>query len=578
MMSWWHYLLLVNLYLVLFFSFYRVFLHRETFFQLNRLYLVAGSLLSFLIPVMQSDWIRRLFITQRVHQTIYATVNPQLIYEVKPVESNPLTLGQIFAAIYIAGAVLLMAKLVYQLLSIKKLADHPNAPAAFSFFGKIRVDESLPAQQTILEHEQVHTRQWHSADVLLIEAVMIINWFNPVVYFYRKAIKRVHEYIADRKAIETGTSKTEYALLLLSQTFGTQPHQLTNNFFNNSLLKQRIMMLNQNESRRRALLKYGLSAPLFAAMLVFSSATVNNSKLIKVINKKTDQAFSINTIQIKASLKDSAASNTSTVTALQPGNATARSSIVDAATVKPAISIALQTSAGHLHKDSAEADHSPVFNAVEINPNFPGGEEGFGRFLRDNIHYPEKAKANNIQGRVFIQFVVEKDGSLSDMKTLRDPGDGLGAEAERVLSISPKWQPGIQNGKPVRVQYTVPVNFSMVDDVEKKKSVDTVHVDFIPRKQNLKLSFTYNQNKTDSVTHVPINMTYLNGAVIKVNGRAVTKEQLRSIDANFIQSVRVIKGDSSANKGEKSRGTILIKTKDTKPPQNAKNASALFKH
>jgi protein TonB len=108
-------------------------------------------------------------------------------------------------------------------------------------------------------------------------------------------------------------------------------------------------------------------------------------------------------------------------------------------------------------------DGDKIFNAVEIQPNFPGGEEAFGKFLRDHIRYPAVAKENNVTGRVFIQFVVERDGSLTDLKTLRDPGSGLGDEALRVLKISPHWKPGIQNGKPVRVQYTVPVNFSLAE-------------------------------------------------------------------------------------------------------------------
>jgi len=108
-------------------------------------------------------------------------------------------------------------------------------------------------------------------------------------------------------------------------------------------------------------------------------------------------------------------------------------------------------------------DGDKIFNAVEINPTFPGGEEAFGKFLRDHIRYPSVAKENNTQGRVFVQFVVERDGSLTDLKILRDPGSGLGDEAVRVLKISPHWKAGIQNGKPVRVQYTVPVNFSLAE-------------------------------------------------------------------------------------------------------------------
>ena len=104
-----------------------------------------------------------------------------------------------------------------------------------------------------------------------------------------------------------------------------------------------------------------------------------------------------------------------------------------------------------------------VFKAVEINPEYPGGEEAFGKFLRDHIRYPPVAKENGVQGKAFIQFVVERDGSLTDMQIVRSPGSGLGEEAVRVLKISPHWRPGYQNGKAVRVQYTVPVNFALAE-------------------------------------------------------------------------------------------------------------------
>jgi len=114
-------------------------------------------------------------------------------------------------------------------------------------------------------------------------------------------------------------------------------------------------------------------------------------------------------------------------------------------------------------KNVTEAVDNTVFSAVEINPEYPGGEAAFGKFLQKNIKYPAMAKENNISGKVYITFVVERDGSLTDIKIVRDPGSGLGDEAERVLKISPHWKAGIQNGKPVRVQYTVPVNFSLGD-------------------------------------------------------------------------------------------------------------------
>jgi protein TonB len=107
------------------------------------------------------------------------------------------------------------------------------------------------------------------------------------------------------------------------------------------------------------------------------------------------------------------------------------------------------------------APDNQVFMAVEVEPEFPGGMDKFNSYLSNHIKYPAIAKENNVQGRVILQFVVERDGSFSGITVLRDPGSGLGDEAVRVLKSSPHWKPGIQNGKPVRVQFTLPVNFNL---------------------------------------------------------------------------------------------------------------------
>jgi len=568
-MTWWHYLLLVNLYLLLFYGFYALLLRNETFFQLNRAYLVAGALLSFIIPVIQAEWIKQLFITQRVQQTIYSTIyHPELVYQAKPAQGLTFTIGQAFAVIYIGGAIFLLGRFFFQLLSVKKLLNNLESSAAFSFFNKVKIDAELPEQQTIMDHEEVHVKQWHSADVLFIEAVMIINWFNPVVYFYRKAIKHVHEFIADKKAIERGTSKTEYAYLLLSQTFGAAPHQLTNNFFNKSLLKERIIMLNKDESKRRKLLKYGLSAPLFAAMLILSSATVKNSSVLKIINKKTEQIFLMNTMPGKSIIRD--------ITILPEESIAEAKAIVKQKSGK--IEIKDTAAAIELKADTKlEKNDNPVFTAVEVQPEFPGGEPALSKFLQTNLRYPALAKENGIQGKVFIQFVVQKDGNLDDMKVLRDPGSGLGDEALRVLAESPKWRPGIQNGTPVNVQFTIPVNFRLATD-NMITTTDTLHRAAISMLKSVRAngySYRYDTHGTDTANMLPKqaakvvffkrsadNMT---NATFIVNGKELSPEQAMAIKPDRIENIQVIGGPKDqANNDKLKKAIIAIMLKDTK--------------
>jgi TonB family protein len=107
------------------------------------------------------------------------------------------------------------------------------------------------------------------------------------------------------------------------------------------------------------------------------------------------------------------------------------------------------------------ADKNKIFSAVEQIPQFPGGTQAFYRFLMTNIRYPATAFEKHIQGKVFLTFVIEKDGGLTDIKVIRSVSPDIDAEALRVMNMSPKWVPGIQNGKPVRVMYTIPISFTL---------------------------------------------------------------------------------------------------------------------
>jgi protein TonB len=112
-------------------------------------------------------------------------------------------------------------------------------------------------------------------------------------------------------------------------------------------------------------------------------------------------------------------------------------------------------------KEEVEEAEEEVFLVVEEDPEFPGGLEALSKFIADNIKYPQLAKENNITGRVFVSFVVEKDGRVGQVKILRDIGGGCGNEAVRVVKLMPRWKPGKQRGKAVRTQFNLPVNFDL---------------------------------------------------------------------------------------------------------------------
>lgn len=545
-MTWWQYLLLVNLYLLLFYGFYALLLRKETFFQMNRVYLVSSALLSFFIPMIHSNWVENLFITQKVEHSLAAYTSPEIVYQFNPIEDHHITIGQIMLSIYAAGALFLAIKFAWQLVSLKKMIDQPDQTSAFSFFKSIRVNKTEERQDVIIAHEEVHVREWHSADVMLMEAITIINWFNPVVYFYRLGIKHIHEFIADKQAINNGVEKSEYALLLLSQTLKTPAHQLVNPFFNHSLLKRRIMMLQKNRSQRAALLKYGLSAPLFILMLILSSATISKSHTVKIINKKAEEVF-----LTPASPSDSLA------------DVSSQADVSKAKEVKV-------TNLLYRPKQVTVADTTPkkgiVFTAVERSPEFKGGIEAFYQFLQQNLRYPAEMRKNNIQGKVFITFIVEEDGSLSNFRVLRDVGYGSAEETERVFRLSPKWNPGLQNGRSVRVQFTMPVSFTLAqgDKTNLDTTKKTGYIDINPTKVKYGSATL---NPVDSDKNIRIKNVAVNGIqpLYILDGQEIP--DLKNVSPNSIESIAILKPKNNDDSmvelyGAKAlNGVVVIKSK-----------------
>jgi TonB family protein len=524
-MTWWQYLLLVNTYLVLFYGFYVLLLHKETFFQLNRVYLVSSVLLALFIPAIKADCVKDLFVTQRIHQTIYH-LNAVNIYAYSPQQDKGISIGQIIAAIYFTGIALLSAQLIIQIILLRKKISKPAKGAAFSFFHQIKLGDDLNNRDIIMAHESVHAQQWHSADVLLIEIMMIFNWFNPVVYLYRRAFKHIHEFIADKKAVSAGTSKADYAMLLFSQTFKRPEHHLVNPFFNHSLLKQRIIMLQKNPSQRIKLLKYGLSAPLFALMLILSSAMVNTSDVIKIVDKKVQQVFAATTNSTTES-GVATVRNKEITSASQPGIAELQSGEQQANQPLAASASTLDLAKKPL------ATEGPIFTSVETQPTFPDGIDAFYTFLGRHIRYPAAMRENNIQGRVIVTFVIEKDGSLSNIRSLRDLGYGSVEETIRVLKMSPKWIPGNQNGRPVRVQYTVPIYFQL-DQSPITTATDSLRIKSTPaQKQPLYI----------------------------VDGREATQQDFKDMKAGTIQTVDVLNSDKGTRLyGDKAANGVVVIT------------------
>jgi TonB family protein len=123
-------------------------------------------------------------------------------------------------------------------------------------------------------------------------------------------------------------------------------------------------------------------------------------------------------------------------------------------------------------QDTTAVNKAKIFTAVEVNPEFPGGIQNFFDFLAKNIQYPERARTDKTQGKVFISFTIEEDGKLTSPIILRSLSPETDAEAIRLINMSPHWKPGIQNGKVVKVSYTIAITFQLTDNVKVLDSLE----------------------------------------------------------------------------------------------------------
>ena len=203
------------------------------------------------------------------------------------------------------------------------------------------------------------------------------------------------------------------------------------------------------------------------------------------------------------------------------------------------------------------SDANPVFQVVEVMPEFPGGMAECLTFLGKNIKYPVQSQQAGVQGKVIVQFVVEKDGSVSNPKVVRSIDPDLDGEAVRVISIMPKWKPGMQKGQAVGVKYTVPVTFRL----DRPAGADDTHrivlkMDSAAMRNN-SVHFYKGSLSLEDVKDKPL---------LIIDGNKVPYEQMGKMDASTIESISILK-DSEAVKLYESEGknaVILITTKKQK--------------
>ena len=584
MMEFLIYDLKVALLVAAFYMFYRLLLSHETFHRTNRLVLLATAIASFILPLC--------VIT--LHKTVVVSGHGLVsleglgMAEVADAAEPQMPLWQIVAiVVFFVGLAVTLGHTLIGILKVWRLVSHSErhqepdgivvcvtdrdvSPFSFCRYIVLSRSDYEAHEASVLAHERGHIRQRHSLDVLLVDTLTALQWFNPAMWMLRQDLRAIHEYEADAAVLSQGINMRQYQYLLIQKAVATCGYSVANGI-THSTLKNRIhMMLTNKKTNRASWLKLLAMLPIVGAALALNAETVNHyvyedtqeqpqKKVVKKGRKASQVKVNAKTIEVKTDKDVVTGENVTVELNADKQKSTGKKLVfldevlegpeplividgkvatveqlkaldqeeIDNITVLKKAKEPLEVYAKHFNADTsngilfintkeyvkngkkevvdvavkksdeevsdlvgrlpgAEVDENGTikingktatrikvndkeyvsepegaFDVVEQMPEFPGGAAGMMKFIAENVKYPEEAYSKGIEGRVLVQFIIEKDGSVTNVKVIKKVNDAIDAEAVRVVKAMPKWKPGKQNGREVRVKYTIPVSFRL---------------------------------------------------------------------------------------------------------------------
>lgn len=625
--------------LAIFYLFYRLLLSKETFHRFNRMALLGVMLLSCLLPLVkvtveQASPVNAQVMSMEDLLLMYQWNSEAVVEE----GSRPFHWQEGLVLVYFVGLFFVIVRHLWSLGRMLYLIRHSRCErldngirlvvhrrklAPFSWMRYIVISETdlKESGHHILVHEMAHIHYRHSWDLLLAEACAWLQWFNPAIWLLKQELQNIHEYEADEEVLRQGINAKEYQMLLIKKAVGARLYSIANSF-NHSSLKKRITMMIRKKSNPWARAKYLYVLPLAAVTVAafarpeisqpldeISSVKVNDLSAVletyadknvsnpaektklkmKVVDEEGKPIIAATVLvanTTNGTLTDENGNFTLEVGSDQSiqvayiGMSTVTMSVKDCLKKADQTIVLTESDTKKYVKVVASAPQTVVsddqtFSVVEQMPEYPGGMRAGLEFMARNLRYPTKAREAGKQGRVIVQFVVRKDGSLSDFKVLRPVDPWLDAEAIRVISTMPKWKPGMQDRKPVSVKFTLPVTFMLEGTNSKPKAGDNdvVVVGYGVQKseESVDLPTIKLHNPMDELSITgdfkidSVGSSKASGVspLVIMDGLEVSDDVIKKLNPNKIQSVSVLKNEAATAKyGKKGKfGVILITTK-----------------
>ena len=613
--------------LAIFYMFYRLMLARETFHRVNRLVLLATAIASFILPLCVITLHET--VTMEMDMSLLATdvANDATAYEAASEPATPWW-QIVLPTLFIIGMVATLAHTLMSLFRIIRMIRHSeqhpqddgtiicvsaNAKVApFSWMHYIVMNRAdyEAHDNAILTHERGHIRLRHSWDLILVDTLTSLQWFNPAMWMLRSDLRAIHEYEADAAVLSQGINAHQYQYLLITKAASIGGYSLANGI-SHSTLKNRINMMLHTQSPRQRYLKLLALVPIVAVALAVNAEKVTDvvytnaeapseesltNEIVATAEPQPAEPEAVMADDNKKFIAEGAVydlgeANDDGIYQISPDKATPivgavvqivgskkgvvtgkdgkfkievsegddlQISYVGYETTKIALNKAYsdkgnQYMVGLLKEGrSSKANANGVFDVVDEMPQFPGGASKLFEFIAQNVKYPKEAENAGIQGRVIATFVVEKDGSISEAKVVKSVNPLLDAEALRVINAMPNWTPGKQRGEAVRVKYTVPVSFHLQGD----KAPVTQY------EANLNYDGD-GKKKLSEVVVVAYGPNKEAKPLVYVDGKEIPFEDINKVDPKTIEQMNIVKDKVAIKKyGEKAKdGVILITTK-----------------
>ncbi len=494
-----NYLLEANLCLLLCYGAYLLLLKNETNFTFKRLYLGFTVLASLLFPLFTIGIGNSSIPT--IGQMMPAYILPEIVVgggeKVEVITTPFFNVWKVVFQIYLLGLIVFTGKTIYQFIRLSLIIRKSKLMVAsdgysiyetnktiptFSFFKWIIIGEadnlSDIDKRQIISHEIQHIKNYHSIDILMVELARILFWFNPLVYPLKRNISDIHEYQADEKTVRD-LDIQEYCSLLARITLQSAGISLANHF-NKSLTVKRIEMM---KTMKRKMKKWKIGAvAVVATGLFFTIACqdqigaelnemaqestmaldvpdVVQQRLNEVKDADPDHEYLlIETTNLDGTKKDLDEIIKENGAHGLPWSLELIQEDIDGEE-REFIIVGLRESGDELAEMTKQ--EGEIFTIVEDMAEPVEGFEELYAYIAQNILYPTEARENKISGRVFVEFIVEKDGSISNVQTKKGIGYGCDEEAERVVSSFNSWKPAKQRGQEVRQRMILPISFQM---------------------------------------------------------------------------------------------------------------------